>query len=58
MIGAGIFITVKVISGYLPNSGITILMYLVVGLYTLAGSLCFAELGTFLGGLRFVHNLQ
>ena len=46
IIGSGIFISVKAAADNSPNSGITILFFLILGLFNLAGSLSFAELAT------------
>lgn len=46
MIGSGIFISSSDMAEKLPNSGSVICMWMFIGVYSLLGSLCFAELGT------------
>jgi len=46
MIGSGIFISVKTAAKALPNAGMTIMMWIFCGFYSLLGSFSFAELGT------------
>ena len=46
VIGSGIFISLQSTATLLPNSGITIIMWITMGVYSMLGSFCFAELGT------------
>lgn len=46
MIGSGIFVSAIDLTKNLPNSGSVIAMWLFMGLYSLLGSISFAELGT------------
>lgn len=52
IIGSGIFISVNSLAKETPSSGAAIAMWLVMGAYSLLGSVCFAELGTDLGTSR------
>ena len=46
IIGAGIFTTVGIISGFLPSSGWVLACWALGGLIAMAGALCYAELAT------------
>ena len=46
IIGSGIFISVNQVAKETPNAGCAILMWFGLGLFSILGSFCFAELGT------------
>lgn len=50
MVGSGIFSSVKEIQGKVGSPGMTIVVWLLTGLLSLAGALCYAELGTLIPG--------
>jgi APA family basic amino acid/polyamine antiporter len=47
-LGIGILRTPGLVAGQLPNSSAILAVWIVGGLYTLVGAICFAELGTML----------
>lgn len=46
IVGSGIFISAKIVAETTPNGGVSILVWLATGFYSILGALCFAELGT------------
>ena len=46
IVGSGIFISAKIVAETTPNGGVSILVWLITGFYSILGALCFAELGT------------
>ena len=48
IIGSGIFITTTFILGYSGSMGLTLILWVVGGFISMAGGLCYCELGTFL----------
>ena len=46
IVGSGIFISAKIVAEATPNGGVSILVWLITGFYSILGALCFAELGT------------
>src|SRR3954465_9528009 len=47
-IGIGVLRTPGLVAGQLPSRGAILAVWIVGGLYTLVGAVCFAELGTML----------
>ena len=60
VIGSGIFITTSTILGYTQSFGLTLITWVVGGLITTAGALCYCELGTMIhkSGSEYAYILE
>ena len=60
VIGSGIFITSSTILGYTQSFGLTLITWVVGGLITITGALCYCELGTMIqkSGSEYAYILE
>ena len=62
MVGAGIFVTPNTVANYAGSTGLTLILWFIIGLLVLLLSLCYADLGSAMpmagGEYHYIHEVS